>query len=74
MLAGQPVEGEVLVDIRFDPGAEFRVLVLPASEPLDKITTGLLSGVPVVEPAQFDNSVVGFFRGRWSSALRKKCT
>jgi len=53
VLARQPVKREGLVDVRFDPGAEFGVLVLPPGEPLGEIAAGFLGGVPLVEPAQF---------------------
>ncbi len=51
VLARQPVEGEGLVDIRLDPGAEFRVLVLPTGEPGGEIAARFFGGVAVVEPA-----------------------
>lgn len=59
MLAGQPVEGEGLVDRGLGRGAQFPLLVLPAGEPLTESATGVLGGGPFVEPAQLGEAVVG---------------
>lgn len=64
MLAGRPAGGEGLVNVGFDSGAQFLVLVRPAGEPPGEIATGFFGGVPVVEPAPLGEAVVGRLRGR----------
>jgi len=51
MRGGQPVICEGLLDVGFDPGAQFRVLVLPACEPGLQIGARLRGIAAVVEPA-----------------------
>ena len=58
VLAGQPVEGERLLDGLFDPSDELRVAGRPFGDPGGKIAAGLLDVAPVVEPAQLLQAVV----------------
>lgn len=57
----QPVEGERLLDVGLDPVAELAVHLLPAGQPLGQMAAGFGDFVQIVEPAQFQQTVVGVF-------------
>jgi hypothetical protein len=46
----EAAEGEGLVDVRLDPGTQFRMFILPAGEPRGQIAAGLLRVVAVIDP------------------------
>ena len=58
VLAGQPVEGQRLLDVLLDPAAELGVGRLPLGEPGRQIPPGLGEVAPVVEPAELAQTVV----------------
>src|SRR4029077_10252568 len=58
VLAGQPVEGEGVLDRFLDPIDELSVAVAPFGDPGGEIAAGLLEVSPVVEPAQLLQAVV----------------
>ena len=58
MLAGQPVEGQRLLDVLLDPGTEPGVGRLPFGEPSRQIPPGLGEIAPVVQPAELAQAVV----------------
>jgi hypothetical protein len=51
MLAGQLVEGERLLDVLLDPGAQLGVGGLPLGEPSRQVPLGLGEIAPIVKPA-----------------------
>jgi hypothetical protein len=58
VLAGQPVEGEGVLDGFLDPIDELWVAGRPFDDPRGEIAAGLLNISPVVEPAQLLQAVV----------------
>ena len=58
VLAGQPVEGEGVLDRFLDPIDELAISVRPFGDPCGEIAAGLLNISPVVEPAQLLQAIV----------------
>jgi hypothetical protein len=52
VLARQPVEGQGLVDIVFDPAGELGIFRRPLGEPGGQIAPRLDEVAPIIQPAQ----------------------
>ena len=55
----QAVEGQSFFNVLFNPHAELGILLLPAQQPGGEISASLLGVAAIVEPAQFDQAIVG---------------
>lgn len=64
VLSGQPIKGQRFLHVFFHPRAEPRIFLLPANQPNRQGSTGFLSIASIVEPAQFDQTVVGNLAGQ----------
>jgi hypothetical protein len=49
--AGQSIKRERLIDVRLDPGTQFRVFILLTREPGGQIVARFIGIVPIVDPA-----------------------
>ena len=58
VLSGQPVKGEGLLDILFNPRAQFGVFLLPAQQPGAQISASLGGVAAVVKPSQLNEAIV----------------
>jgi hypothetical protein len=57
----QAVEGQSFFNVLLNPHAELGILLLPAQQPGGEISASLLGVAAIVEPAQFDQAIVGDF-------------
>lgn len=70
----QAVEAERLADIPLDPIDELRIFALPLGDPGRQIPVGLLQVAPVVDPAQFLQTVVVRLPGQVVEGIPEECT
>ena len=74
VLSRQPVKGQRFFDVFFHPYTKLWIFLLPAKEPSRQVSAGFLGVTPIVEPAQFNQTVVGDLARQIVERIAQKCT
>jgi len=68
----QPVIGQRLLDVLFDPAAQLGVLGMPLGEPGGEVAADLDELAPVIDPTQLLQAIVGQFARQMVERISKE--